>query len=401
MARLTEAQRAQRMAMRNTQAIKALNEASAKTRGSDNESLSVPALDHGGLLGLSDDDHTQYHNTSRANTWLATKDSDDLAQGAMNLYFTSAEKTKLAGVASGATANSSDATLLDRANHAGTQATSTITGLDATLAAASSLIFTNSANIAANTAAIAGKADLVHAHAIADVTGLQAALDAKAPLPKRATFRVEAADFVDSNAARNLPFIGAAISSGTSGTSVQLDGGYGILRIASSATLNSGYRWLTASSTVFQTLGGMYFRGIIGWAAAVSSDVLLRMGYLDNNTATAPVDGIYLQGSGDQVSLVCMSNSVSTISDTAWEVPAQDTLYIAEIEVNTAITEVEMRIYDMTETLLFTETVDTNIPSGTSRLFGAGLIVTHSASAARNMVYVDRLEMGVVMEPTQ
>ena len=41
----------------------------------------------------------------------------------------SAAKTKLDGIATGATANSSDATLLARANHTGTQAASTITGL--------------------------------------------------------------------------------------------------------------------------------------------------------------------------------------------------------------------------------------------------------------------------------
>jgi len=43
--------------------------------------------------------------------------------------FTSALLTKLNGIATGATANSSDATLLARANHTGTQAASTITGL--------------------------------------------------------------------------------------------------------------------------------------------------------------------------------------------------------------------------------------------------------------------------------
>jgi hypothetical protein len=40
-----------------------------------------------------------------------------------------ADKTKLDGVATGATSNSSDATLLNRANHTGTQAYTTITGL--------------------------------------------------------------------------------------------------------------------------------------------------------------------------------------------------------------------------------------------------------------------------------
>ncbi|MCY1427101.1 hypothetical protein D9M71_429320 [compost metagenome] len=47
--------------------------------------------------------------------------------------YSSAEKAKLAGIAEGATANSTDATLLDRGNHTGTQAISTVTGLQAAL----------------------------------------------------------------------------------------------------------------------------------------------------------------------------------------------------------------------------------------------------------------------------
>lgn len=47
--------------------------------------------------------------------------------------FTTTKDTKLSGIATGATANSSDATLLSRANHTGSQATSTITGLDTAL----------------------------------------------------------------------------------------------------------------------------------------------------------------------------------------------------------------------------------------------------------------------------
>ncbi len=50
--------------------------------------------------------------------------------------YTTAEKTKLAGIATGATANSTDAVLLARANHTGTQAISTVSGLQAALDAA-------------------------------------------------------------------------------------------------------------------------------------------------------------------------------------------------------------------------------------------------------------------------
>lgn len=53
--------------------------------------------DHGALTGLADDDHTQYHNDSRANTWLATKSTTNLSEGT-NLYFTDA-RAKAAAVA--------------------------------------------------------------------------------------------------------------------------------------------------------------------------------------------------------------------------------------------------------------------------------------------------------------
>lgn len=47
--------------------------------------------------------------------------------------FTSAERTKLAGVAVGATANSTDAQLRDRSTHTGAQAVATVTGLQTAL----------------------------------------------------------------------------------------------------------------------------------------------------------------------------------------------------------------------------------------------------------------------------
>ena len=83
-------------------------------------------------------------------------------------------KAKLDGVATGATANSSDATLLARANHTGTQTAATISD------------FSPAAVLAVTWTTITGKpatfSPSVHSHAIADTTGLQAALDSKAPL---------------------------------------------------------------------------------------------------------------------------------------------------------------------------------------------------------------------------
>jgi hypothetical protein len=58
-----------------------------------------------------------------------TQTADTVTDGTTNKAFLATERTKLAGVATGATANSPNATLLARANHTGTQAASTVTGL--------------------------------------------------------------------------------------------------------------------------------------------------------------------------------------------------------------------------------------------------------------------------------
>jgi hypothetical protein len=62
--------------------------------------------------------------------------------------FSSAEKTKLAGIAIGATANSTDATLLARANHTGTQTSSTISDFNTAADARVVAGITGKANLA-------------------------------------------------------------------------------------------------------------------------------------------------------------------------------------------------------------------------------------------------------------
>ncbi len=58
--------------------------------------------------------------TARANH-TGTQSADTLVDGTTNKAFLATERTKLASVATGATANATDATLLNRANHTGTQ----------------------------------------------------------------------------------------------------------------------------------------------------------------------------------------------------------------------------------------------------------------------------------------
>lgn len=59
--------------------------------------------------------------------------ADDLADGAAKVAMTTAERTKLSGVATNATANAADAALRDRSTHTGTQPISATTGLQTAL----------------------------------------------------------------------------------------------------------------------------------------------------------------------------------------------------------------------------------------------------------------------------
>lgn len=43
-------------------------------------------VDHGSIGGLTDDDHTQYHNDTRADTWLSGKDHSEMSDGGTNTH---------------------------------------------------------------------------------------------------------------------------------------------------------------------------------------------------------------------------------------------------------------------------------------------------------------------------
>jgi len=77
----------------------------------------------GGITGtLSDQTDLQTALNGKSDTGHTHSDATTSVSG----FMSGSDKTKLNGIASGATANSSDATLLTRANHTGTQLSSTI-----------------------------------------------------------------------------------------------------------------------------------------------------------------------------------------------------------------------------------------------------------------------------------
>lgn len=105
-------------------------------------------------------------------------DLDDVPDSATRKAMTATERIKLNGIADGATANSSDPTLLARANHTGTQPSTTISDFtEAVQDAVAALLgegsnVTLSYNDAANTLTIASAAGGLDAEAVRDAIGV-------------------------------------------------------------------------------------------------------------------------------------------------------------------------------------------------------------------------------------
>lgn len=138
-------------------------------------------------------------STNTATTLTAAQVKTLYESNADTNAYTTAEKTKLSGIATGATVNSPDATLLNRANHTGTQAISTVANLQTTLDAKVAIVagkqlstedYTTAEKIKLAGVATGATANATDAllrdrtthtgtQAISTVTGLQTALDSK------------------------------------------------------------------------------------------------------------------------------------------------------------------------------------------------------------------------------
>lgn len=196
-------------------------------------------------------------------------------------------------------------------------------------------------------------------------------------------------DFYDNATTGATPYIGAAIASGTvnqATSSYVVPNHPGVLRLSSSTTTNSGYYY--TSDTGGQLIGGKeVFEFIFAPTTLASSTI--RFGFLDTITSVDAVDGIYFEvpSTGALVGKTS-SNSTRSTTGTSYTVTAA-TWYRARITVNSNATSVTFALYNEAGTLLWSDTLTTNIPTATGRVLASGVVATNVGTVAVDICHVD------------
>jgi len=134
------------------------------TSGNTGDTVAI-LPDSSGQLALTTDLYTDSDADARIAAASVT-DLTDVSSAGSGAIITSAERTKLSGIATSATANQTDAHLLSRANHTGTQTASTISDFDTEVS--------NNSDVVANSTKLAG---IETGADVTDETNVKAALD--------------------------------------------------------------------------------------------------------------------------------------------------------------------------------------------------------------------------------
>lgn len=341
---------------------------------------------------------------------------DDIGDGTTYKQYSATDKTKLAGIATAATANSSDTTLLARANHTGTQTASTISDFssaaDARVAAATatgtgSLVRANSPALVTPTGIVKGDVGLGNVDNTSDATRYSAvaALTNKDLTDPTNTFPQGSSlldavrkqpvlfnDFlVASTAAIFDPFASTLIASGTINTpSLNSSAAHpGVTRLRSSTTTNSGVLIGTNPAQILLA-GGEVCEFVCRLETLALST--FRMGFLDTTTSADATDGAYVEIDSSGVATgKSSSNSTRTSTGTTYTLSAA-TWYRVKVTVNTT-SLVTFAIYNDSSTLLWSDTVTTNIPTASGRDTGMGLVCTNSGTTVVDLVNLDYMAL--------
>lgn len=192
--------------------------------------------------------------------------------------------------------------------------------------------------------------------------------------------------YFGTTTAANQVFTGAAVSGGNNTTAPTsfLDGvwDYGVF-IRSGTTANGGYRYSpTSQATSYMSTVEKQFMMV--WKSVTShTGRTIRAGWIDTTGSADVTDGVYFEILDGVARGKTSSNFVRT-SGTGSFTLVLGQAYLFEISATS--TRASFKITNaITDVVVYTETITTNIPSTSARVSGAGMIATEVTTTASDI----------------
>jgi hypothetical protein len=191
-------------------------------------------------------------------------------------------------------------------------------------------------------------------------------------------------------------FYGAAISSGTIGSFASETNHHSAITIRDSTTANGGYRIYTDTIGINLTAGT--YGCIIFKPRTATNQWIVRLGFHDATTVTAPVDGCFFEMNNNTAIVpICRNNSVQYSNATANIVPNVNNWYKGCINITgttNGANNADFYLYNSTlgvTDLLGRWNVSGKVPS-TANYLGFGAIATqNTTAAAQDLVALDAM----------
>lgn len=186
------------------------------------------------------------------------------------------------------------------------------------------------------------------------------------------------------------PWVFTALASGTLDRATGNANHPGIAIIQSSASANSGGSFPTYSTAFL--LAGNEITELVFYMVN-TGNMVVRFGFMDSFTNSAVVDGAYINIAATTLTGKTRSNSVESTTVSSYAISAT-TWYRARVVVDDSAGVVYFYLYDgATGALLWSDSLNANIPTAAGRETGHGVAAYHTAAGAVDIIWVDYMDL--------
>lgn len=182
----------------------------------------------------------------------------------------------------------------------------------------------------------------------------------------------------------------AIISSATQGSIAGEPNHPGIMHFTSSTSANSGGR-VTTGNTAIRLGGGEVAEFVFTCPAPTNTTI--RLGFIDTTSSADCVDGAYIEMQAGGACVGKTSNNSTRTTSATIATLSASTWYIARIVVRKDLSGVDFYIFDDNGNLLGSQSNTTNIPTGSGRETGHGIIATNSGTSAVEILRLDFMSL--------